>query len=668
VRTIGVGFIKNKKLYLVLFLTCLVEVIVLPRSRAIFFDGDAFFYFANHIQSASDFKEVITSVDKARQYRPLGEILFSFLFYPLFKLHYSLYSYAALFFHVVNTVLVFFILRRLLAGNIAVIAGTIFWGLNPVAIYVTHSFSFLADFTYAFFYFLSLLFYLKYLDSGRNSYATGVLIFLTLSLLSKEAAVTLPLLLLLITFVFFMQAEDRESKIQRARRILPLLFVLIGLYLLFYSFLKVGRLYDATNRQNYHFSFSTASILNKLDYILASLYLPFPDRMAQPDVDFNSERLVALASPLIFLLVTYLIWPFEHTNKNLRAGILWFLICASPVLFIDPSEFTHNLYVPLLGLALIIGCFFHDVTIFAKQIRILRPEFLYGYSILLMIASLYVNQNIFLQTNWRLYYEKIAKNIVHDMKLLHPTLHKNLTLYLLRSSEVQIPWIAYDGRLFNVFYDDDSIKSMFEEWEQPFPEKKAKKGQVLVLAYTDDHLYDITRNFLEEKFDPTAFHLFDEFNDGEISFINERQRPARPLDTPTGRPVFLAPVIRQNQLRHCVVTIAEGRIRFRIPELTDHSKLLVGVAKKFDLGNGAEGRIYFEYGDKRELIYSKFLDPASNPQDRRWFDEVIDLSRFKGLSGILTFECYPGPRKDEIADWFSWSKLKLQGASQLIRQ
>jgi hypothetical protein len=653
---------ENWKIFAALFLICAAEIIILPRTAAIFFDGDAFFYFANRIEKFADLKDVLTSADQARQYRPLGVILFSYVFYPLFKLHHAPYSITALIFHVLNTILVFFILKRLLKSNIAVIAGTALWGFNPIAIYVTHSFSFLADFTYGFFYFIGLLGFLLYMDTGKKRYAVLVFLGFLLSLMSKEAAVTLPALLLLITFAYLMTEESWPEKLPRAKRILPALLAIIALYLLFYSSLKVGHLYDPNQRQNYHFAFSVTSLQNKIDYILSALYLPFPDRLIKPDIDFKSDRLVALASPLIFLLIAYLIWPFEHTNKNVRVGILWFLICASPVLFITPSEFMHNLYVPLLGLAVILGYFFRDAEIFAKKVNIIRPEFLYVYAVCLALVSMITNQQIFQETNWRTYYEKVARNTITDMKALHPRVPSDTTLYLLRSSEVQIPWIAYNGKLFNVFYNDKSIHSLFEEKDQALPLKEARDGKVMVLAYTDDHLFDITRDYVGERLDPTSYSLFDEFNHGEISFINERSRLGEvPPDTPNGRPVFLAPVVRDGQLRHCVITIADGRIRFRVPQLTANSKLVFGIAKKFEMGNGAEGRIYFESGDDRELIFSKFLDPSSNPKDRKWFDETIDLSKFQGKSGLLAFECYPGPNADAIADWFGWSRLQLKG-------
>lgn len=592
------------------------------------------------------------------------------MFFPLFKLNHAPYSITALIFHVLNTILVFLILKRLLKSHIAVISGTVLWGLNPIAIYVTHSFSFLADFTYGFFYFLGLLSFLLYMDYGKKRYVVLIFASFLLALMSKEAAVTLPALLMLVTFAFLMPEESWPQKLPRARRVLPLLIAIIAIYLLFYSSLKVGRLYDPSQRQNYHFAFSMTSLQSKVDYILSALYLPFPDRLIKPDIDFKSDRLIALASPLIFLLIAYLIWPFENSNKNVRVGILCFLICASPVLFITPSEFMHNLYVPLLGLAIIVGYFFRDADVFARKVKIIRPEFLYIYAIFLAIFSIVTNQEIFEATNWRIYYEKVARNTITDMKILHPRLAPGTILYLLRSSEVQIPWIAYDGKLFNLFYGDKSIKSMFEERDHALPVKEAREGKVLVLAYTDDHLFDITQEFVEEKLDSASFSLFDDFNHhGEISFINERSRIGEvPPDTPNGRPVFLAPVVRDGQLRHCVITIADGRVRFRVPELTESSKLVFGIAKKFDLGNGAEGRIYFENGDERELIFSKYLDPSSKPGDRKWFDESIDLSKFKGKAGLLALECYPGPNGDAVADWFGWSKLQLRGVVKPVQQ
>src|SRR5262249_38275260 len=147
------------------------------------FDGDAFFYFAHRLSEHSSLKDTLFSMDAAHQYRPLGLILFSYVLHPLFGLSMMPYNLTALFFHICNTILVYFILRRLLKTQLSIFAGTFFWGINPVAIYVTHSISFLADFSYAFFYFAALLLFLKFVETPKTRLAVGSIVCFVLSLL-----------------------------------------------------------------------------------------------------------------------------------------------------------------------------------------------------------------------------------------------------------------------------------------------------------------------------------------------------------------------------------------------------------------------------------------------------------------------------------------------------
>jgi hypothetical protein len=118
--------------------------------------------------------------------------------------------------------------------------------------------------------------------------------------------------------------------------------------------------------------------------------------------------------------------------------------------------------------------------------------------------------------------------------------------------------------------------------------------------------------------------------------------------------------LRNNDFRVALVTTAYSRVSLAVPEVTKDSRLVFGYAMKFDLGNGALGQMWFDYGDTRVLLLERYLDPANVASDRKWFDDVIDLSRFEGISGgFITLECYPGPKGDERADWFGWSGLKI---------
>jgi hypothetical protein len=54
-------------------------------------------------------------------------------------------------------------------------------------------------------------------------------------------------------------------------------------------------------------------------------------------------------------------------------------------------------------------------------------------------------------------------------------------------------------------------------------------------------------------------------------------------------------------------------------------------------------------------LLNNYIDPKNNPEDRRWFDEQVDLSQFGGQSVEVIFEAGPGPEGNLNFDWGGWS-------------
>jgi hypothetical protein len=55
------------------------------------------------------------------------------------------------------------------------------------------------------------------------------------------------------------------------------------------------------------------------------------------------------------------------------------------------------------------------------------------------------------------------------------------------------------------------------------------------------------------------------------------------------------------------------------------------------------------------LLAEKLFDPKNNAEDRRWFDERVNLSQFGGQSVDIIFEAGPGPEGNLNFDWGGWS-------------
>ena len=58
-------------------------------------------------------------------------------------------------------------------------------------------------------------------------------------------------------------------------------------------------------------------------------------------------------------------------------------------------------------------------------------------------------------------------------------------------------------------------------------------------------------------------------------------------------------------------------------------------------------------------LFSKYIDPKNNMDDRQWFDEKISLSTFYGQKVSFIFKTTGGYEGDIDYDWSGWSRLRI---------
>ena len=69
---------------------------------------------------------------------------------------------------------------------------------------------------------------------------------------------------------------------------------------------------------------------------------------------------------------------------------------------------------------------------------------------------------------------------------------------------------------------------------------------------------------------------------------------------------------------------------------------------------------------QKHPLYSRYIDPKNNPDDRKWFDEVVDLKAFEGKNVSFTFKTSSGPKGNKACDWAGWSEPQIS-SQKLIR-
>jgi hypothetical protein len=142
-------------------------------------------------------------------------------------------------------------------------------------------------------------------------------------------------------------------------------------------------------------------------------------------------------------------------------------------------------------------------------------------------------------------------------------------------------------------------------------------------------------------------------------FDTGRISPETTFATPTGKPAL---VIRRfpigGERRDALVTLATGKIEFDIPAMPPEAVLTFAVGMNSDTGDGADGMVVIEADGQSETVYKKYLNPIDRPEDRKWFDETVDLTKYQGRRVKLTFTT--GPHGNATADWFAWANPRLE--------
>lgn len=76
-------------------------------------------------------------------------------------------------------------------------------------------------------------------------------------------------------------------------------------------------------------------------------------------------------------------------------------------------------------------------------------------------------------------------------------------------------------------------------------------------------------------------------------------------------------------------------------------------------GDGVLFQLYLEDGQGLHLLFSRYIDPKNNPEDRKYHPFRLELSHYQGQARKLIFVTDAGPREDVRNDWAGWIEPKL---------
>ncbi|OVE81339.1 hypothetical protein BVY03_03910 [bacterium K02(2017)] len=276
------SFLLHKKSLFLLFLIILLTVLIyLPSLDHEFtnWDDPTYVVYNPYIKSFSlnNIKHQFTH-NLMGNYHPLTNLSLAFD-YALDGLNPKQYHLTNLILHLFNCLLVYLIIFKLFKALPIAFLSTFLFAIHPLHVesiaWVTER----KDVLYAFFFFLSLLGYLKYLSSNNFLYLAISLLLFLCSLLSKGQAVSLSLTIILIDII--KQRKLLSFKIICEK--LPFLFLslLFGIITLIVS-QKSGALENTSNINTpfEQFSFACYGLFNYFFYHLIpwqlSAFYPYP--------------------------------------------------------------------------------------------------------------------------------------------------------------------------------------------------------------------------------------------------------------------------------------------------------------------------------------------------------------------------------------------------------
>lgn len=380
-------------------------------------------------------------------YRPLTTQSFFFLGRSLLALNPIPLHLISLIFLCLNIFLCHELIKKLSKNNIESLIGAAIYGFSATHFGQVYFLSAFQELGLTFFCFLSILFFINFLDDKKLGTYILSFIFFSLALMSKETAVVLPFLITL-TLIYF-----RSSFQTIVKWMWPYLILLFSyLYLHIFSYgLAVG--------DSYIWQISPKILNTLLWYLLWSLNIPemLVDYIG-PGIHVNlnlfrfySSLIIPIMIVFIFEGGLFLYSLFKLKSQDIRFlvfGFIWFIISLLPLLFLPWHKFTYELGIPLLGVAMLAARVLSGI-----KKRIIIISFLTVWVTLSTLTNI-----ITYQTSWITQGAKTSKAVdtfVRQNNIMNQTIYfydTKLDQDLPWSPSKQLQTILSDQNYFDVFY------------------------------------------------------------------------------------------------------------------------------------------------------------------------------------------------------------------------
>lgn len=270
------------------------------------------------VQNLSSIPSYFSHFDNTGNYMPFTLSTFTIL-YHFSELHPFLYHFINILFHILNSLLVFYFIYKLLKNiDLALITALLF-STHPIHVESVAWIAELKDVQYTFFFLLSMIFYLKFVRNRKPSNYILSIIFFISSVFSKGQAVALFPVILLIDYL-----ENRKIFTKLIEKI-PYLLISISFGIIAILAQKAGNNISDYNVISFFdrivlasYAFTTYIIKVFIPYELSAFY-PYPEMI---DGKLPLQYLPFL---LIIPLTIYVLILSYKKNKLVFFGLTFFI-------------------------------------------------------------------------------------------------------------------------------------------------------------------------------------------------------------------------------------------------------------------------------------------------------------------------------------------------------
>lgn len=353
----------------------------------------------------TDSKNVQDPEGKFHIYRPLRTLLFS-VEYKLFSLSASGYHFFSLILHIVNTLLVFWLIHLLVENDEESLLGSAIFAVHPVQAETVNWVSVQSDLLASLFGILALIYFVKGIHN-RLLYILSVIMFI-FALLSKEVSIIIPSVMALIVFLFI----PSQLKIRNLYRIVP--FIVLGLV----YFVVRNKIIGQISQTIYWGGSIYTNFLAMLKVYIIYIYnILYPVNLS---IEYDIKIPESIFNPIVLLSISILIIAARYILYNLRSkeiifGILFcaiFLIPVSNIFPITALMADRFLYNSMIGIGIVFSFYINQI-----RVRYTKITLILFISIILSFVMLTIMRNIVWKNDMVLW-AYTAKNMNENSKVL----------------------------------------------------------------------------------------------------------------------------------------------------------------------------------------------------------------------------------------------------------